>query len=613
MRSKLKIKHKINAFKFDLLDYIFLIFIFFYSLFLWHYMLDKPFHLDTVLYYKNVRDFKNISSFQCGFKIRCFVSYYLLFFKLIGFKNPLKVGMFFSYLLFIVLYYLFLKRLFDKKVALISSILISLTPSVFLTVFFLKEDFIALSFLFLSFYILFFFNFKFKRNKTMKLSSLILSSLSFLFALWSKQMVIVFLPYLFLIILYSKLCSKKQKSSNFVFNFNKDLNYLWFSLIDFLLFIFLLFVFNFVLFKKNYLDFFFHDANSIYLGGKFLGLLSGAIPFNHFQMAYGFGSNLIDLVILLSAFYLIYLIYSLIYELKKKKISFDVLLQFIFTFYGLFFLIYMLNQIIVRYRHFLWVFIFLIPGFFKFLFITFDFLFISLQKIKNKSNWINLILRYKDIFILMLFLVFLFFIALNNLSKIYPNVVLRHHFNTEYEFYHNFKQYIDLYFPNKNIILYGMDDCGLATYYTGFQCKSTFVDPDENKINTLIEEINSDLKKGYLVFLLPDFYGYDQYNLKLNALMNSFNFNPIYQNWYENYHSIDYGYTIEEMEKYFSLQLDSFCSIFESPVKDVAINDLKLTLFLFQSNCFGKLIVMKFKDRYFQISPNYIFQLKLKS
>jgi len=110
---KIKIKTIIKE------NWLFFVLLLFLAIYLFYFTLSTPYHVDTTGYFNSVNDFQNDFKITCGYGNRCMVSYFLLPFSIFG-DYAVKIGFILAALLFFVFSYLFLKKIFSNKTALVA-------------------------------------------------------------------------------------------------------------------------------------------------------------------------------------------------------------------------------------------------------------------------------------------------------------------------------------------------------------------------------------------------------------------------------------------------------------------------------------------------------------
>jgi len=89
-------------------------------------------------------------------------------------------------------------------------------------------------------------------------------------------------------------------------------------------------------------------------------------------------------------------------------------------------------------------------------------------------------------------------------------------------------------------LLLGMDNCRVATYYSGFECLTHPVDPDEGQYRDFLKEVDS-RREGRRLFILPDFMAYDRGGVLRGNLGKDFKLEEAYAGITEDFHRLTYG------------------------------------------------------------------------
>jgi hypothetical protein len=89
-------------------------------------------------------------------------------------------------------------------------------------------------------------------------------------------------------------------------------------------------------------------------------------------------------------------------------------------------------------------------------------------------------------------------------------------------------------------LLLGMDNCRVATYYSGLQCLRHPVDPDEGQYRDFLKEVAS-RREGRRLFILPDFMAYDRDGVLRENLGKDFKLEEAYAGITEDFHRLTYG------------------------------------------------------------------------
>jgi hypothetical protein len=94
-------------------------------------------------------------------------------------------------------------------------------------------------------------------------------------------------------------------------------------------------------------------------------------------------------------------------------------------------------------------------------------------------------------------------------------------------------------------LLYGSDNCDLATYYSHLTCIAHDKDPTKGDYAKLADGIRQQLASTP-VFLLPDFLSYDGLGTLRRQFAADFSTIPAYTAWAEDYHPLTYAPSLDE-------------------------------------------------------------------
>lgn len=164
---------------------------------------------------------------------------------------------------------------------------------------------------------------------------------------------------------------------------------------------------------------------------------------------------------------------------------------------------YLVNNSVVHYRHFFWVLFPVLP--------------FSVDFLGSLNRKLPLVLLLLPPLLLWTY---------------FPTVYLRSIYNPQQGFFSGLK---DL-----NGVLLGMDSCPLATYYSGLPCIHHKPDLDERGAREFLES----LEPG-TYYLLPDFWAYDSRG-GVKRVFGALNGRAVYENIYEDYHSVYIAPTVQE-------------------------------------------------------------------
>lgn len=179
-----------------------------------------------------------------------------------------------------------------------------------------------------------------------------------------------------------------------------------------------------------------------------------------------------------------------------------------------------------HFRLHLWPAVFLLPAAAVALERTAEFL-------RSRSPWIAVSWRVAAFFGVAAAVAF-------SLAVVLPAVQLRHSYNPVARFYGALSERTDA--P----LLLGMDDCMLAAYFSGLECRTHPYDPTAAEADAFADDVLRELESGRTVLLIPDFFAYDGSATMRRAMEQRFSPHPEEPRWYENYHRMDYGVSLGE-------------------------------------------------------------------
>ncbi len=506
------------------------------TIFLFYFTLSEPYHLDTTGYFNSLSTFGKDLSITCGYSTRCMVSYYLLPFVVFG-NFGVKLGFVLAALLFFLFSYLFLQKLFTKKTAIVSTLLTILLPASIITITHLKEDFIGIMFFSLALLLITYIN----RKDIWGIIANIFSAIYLGFALLSKEIYLVFLPFYGLLYLY------------FFFELDEKETFNWpelkesFKLKKTILLILtpLLFLITLFLIKPDYLSSILSLTNSPYLG-QFAGFFS-----QYFSS--GFSLWILGTGLILFIFELFGLISIFLEKSITKKILYG-----IFILQSIILVFFLCNNTVMAYRNFFVLGFLLLPLSFT-----------SLELLFKKAT--------KEM-VIFCFVIFTIIISILLLSQTYTYLDFHKNYNSENEFFSNLN-------TQNNTIYLCMDDCGLVSFYTKNQIIEHPVDANLEQAIKFVNDLKEKLKTND-VYILPDFFGYDSQGNIQNQIKSNFNIVESKKTYYENYHSMDFGYNLEEYKNQIK---PNNCSVNYKQGDNYQLNkDTLVTQYIYSINCNGQ-------------------------
>jgi len=451
------------------------------------FSLKSPYHLDTAQYMKTSADFLETGKIDCYYETRCMVAYIIFpFYQLIG-PGALPIVIAASASLAFLMYFIWTSRIFGKGIALASTLFLLAIPASIMTITHLKEDFIALFFLFAGFCIL-------MEQKAWKKY---LSAIFVAMAALSKETTVIFIPFYFA---YAYLNVQDLKWANDLFSRQ--------SIMKGLKEIFLMAAFlaaTILLINPVYPSNVLNLSKSPYLG-QFLGVASPLIETGVNKWIYGIGG--IFFFLQFTGAYL----FIVEKDIKKRMIIALFFLQ------GIAVGIFLINNTVMNYRHFIWTSFVLFP------LMSGAIWELLCKKIGSDAGLIGMLA--------------LAVVSVSLIIMVYPVVEFRSQFNPVEEFYTSAQ------IPANSILL-GMDSCSLASYYTCAPCYGHAADATKEQAEEFENFIDSALSNGTDVYVLPDVASYDSYG-NIQKSLSKYSIKTVYSGWYEDYHAMNYGYSEED-------------------------------------------------------------------
>ncbi|MBF0337482.1 MAG: hypothetical protein HQL05_06575 [Nitrospirae bacterium] len=455
--------------------------------------LTEPYHYDTAEYMQAVQIFKETSEIRCFPVARCFNSYSLLPLSLLTGYMTLPVTVFLSALLTLIMYFFWIRALTDHTTAAVSTTLLFIVPASIMTITHMKEDFLVLMYMLAAMLLV-----SGKRPGYVRYAGGVLYALAIL----SKEMPIMFLP-LFV-------------TSMYVYSLRDDAQWGDFISRDSLLrggreiAVFLLVTVATVsVFDIHHFQALWTSAASPYVG-QFKGLFSSLFPVGISSWRYGVGTFLFVAQFIGLA--------SIVFETDrvKKTIHAAFILEFVLLFF------FLCNLSVRVYRHFLWPSLVSLP--------------LMVVVFRNALSLIGIRQTVRDAITwgtCILIAMFLFY-------SVYPVLSFHRKVNTIAEFYKNIPG------ERHNTLVMGMDNCIFVRYFSHLRCISHPVDATEAQARDFANSITAEMQNGTTVLVLPDFLSYDAHKNITNVFTSSFPIEKVYSNWFQDYHFMDYGYTVDE-------------------------------------------------------------------
>jgi 4-amino-4-deoxy-L-arabinose transferase-like glycosyltransferase len=465
--------------------------------------------------------------------------------------------------LFLIAYYVLLKRDFSAHTAFLSSLIIISIPSSVITVTHLKEDFNALLLLTVSFIFL--------GRGAGRLKSFAAGTalgLAFLF----KELPLVMMPFLAAYIIVN---SGEVKSFRELFSRRPYLNSL-----PYVVSLVAGFAASILIFKPGH----FLLLYSLWTGpgiGKFQGILSQVQKIGFISWKEG----------LLYAYPLhVLLILSVVVFIRHKNLNAILWLLIALVSY-----ILISNNSAVKARHFVWSAVFSLP-------VIIESVVVLLRGVDRRKVLAGLSLVHAVIF----------GVAIFNVMEGLPALELRNKYNAQEAFFGGLKKTLPA-----NSVLLGMDFCMLASYYSGLDCMMHPTYPDEKSCRKFLDEVEMATQRGR-VYRLPDFFAYDSNGVCRKIYYDRFEERRVYSNYLEDFHMMTYG---KSTEKYISEAIDErTCELMgEKETKDLEIlPGLTLNERTLSFRCrdrhrpFVSLKLLEYKGRSF-IFPASVYEIKRKT
>jgi hypothetical protein len=459
-----------------------------------NYTLSSPYHYDTAAYLEAISDLLETGHYEQIIPARMFNIYpYVLPVAILG-EAGFKAANIVIVTLFLIAYYVLLRRHFSVNTAFLSSLLMLSIPSSVITVTHLKEDFSALLLLTVSFILL--------HKGAGRLSSFASGAtlgLAFLF----KEIPLLMVPFLAAYIVISSsevksfkdLCARRPYSDSLPYVVSLAAG----------------FITSIMIFQPEH----FFLLYSLWTGpgvGKVHGILSKmqTIGFQSWKngLLYAYPLHLL-------------LILSVLVFMKHRNLN------------GILWLlasiaIYMLisNNTAVKPRHFLWSAAFSLP-------VTIETVVLLLRGVDTRKSLAGILLLHIGVFGVVIF----------NVLEGLPALEFRSKHNAQEAFFGGLKTAL----PADSVLL-GVDFCMLASYYSGFDCMVHPTFPDEQSCQKFLDEVERSVRRGKM-YRLPDFFSYDRGGICEKIYYERFEEREVYSSYLEDFHLMTYG---KRTEKYIS-------------------------------------------------------------
>jgi hypothetical protein len=527
------------------------------------YTLSSPYHYDTVAYLEAILDLLETGQYEQLIPARMFNLYpYLLPVAILG-QAGLKATNIVIVILFLIAYYVLLKRDFSVYTAFLSSLLMLSIPSSVITVTHLKEDFNALLLLTASFILL-----GRGAGRLRSFASGAALGLAFLF----KELPLLMVPFLVAYIVVNSGEVKNFKEFSIRRPYLNSLPYVVSFVAGFIA--------SIMVFQPEH----FFLLYSLWAGpgaGKIHGIFS--------KMQYiGFRSWKEGL---LYAYPLhVLLILSVIVFIRNKKLNAILWLLIATATYLL-----ISNNTGVKPRHFLWSAAFSLP-------VIIEAVVLLLRGVDTKKAVAGLLFLHIGVF----------GVAIFNVLEGLPALEFRNKRNAQEAFYGGLKKALPV-----NSVLLGMDFCMLASHYSGFDCMVHPTFPDEESCQKFLDEVERVLQRGK-AYRIPDFFSYDRKGVCEKMYYDRFEEHEAYSGYLENFHMMTYG---KRTEKYIRDAIGKrTCELVrEEEARDLEVlPGLTLNQRTFLFGCRGtrrprvRLQVLEYKGRSF-VFPASVYEIKRKT
>lgn len=491
------------------------------------YTLPYPYHLDTVGYIKWIQAYASTGKFPSDFRL---ANTYLYFYPVQVFGEVgVKVVMVTVITLFTGGYYLLLKRDFGLTTALASPFILLTAPTTLIAVTHLKEDYNALLFLVLALLLL-------KPRLTWRNSAG--AGACYGFALLLKEIALPLAPVL---VAYLHVQHHEIRDYRSLFEVKK----IWQSLLLLAAFIAGALLICYVVHPARFSDYF-RMAASPYLG-QFLG------PFSSLQSA---GYRVWNEAILhLFPYYLIFFVCVIVVAWKRQ------ILKLLYFTAALILFVILSNTTVIQMRHYSPVLMFLSP-------LILDALLIVVRRMIPQA-FVQALIVQASVVLLVVF----------QLRDLLPTIEYRLRYNPHAEFYVPLKHLL----PD-NALLLGMDNCPIASYYTGFPCQRHPVDADAQRYQRFAQRIRNEVTQRP-VFLIPDFFSYDRLGEVRKNFPQEFKLSGIFSRLSEDYHAMTYGPPLEEISAGF-LKRQPSCTLVNEERREVQTSErLRLNAVQYSFSC----------------------------
>ena len=208
--------------------------------------------------------------------------------------------------------------------------------------------------------------------------------------------------------------------------------------------------------------------------------------------------------------------------------------------------LFLANTTVSHFRHFLWPALFLLPM------ATYGFYLLSrhILPAAKTSDWRAKITISGGCTLLVMYA----------LWNVFPALSLRSQFNPIETFFRESP------LTSRTTLALGMDTCPLAHYFTGARCLSHPKSPDQTEARHFARRIEKAIDNGKAVYVLPDFFTFDRDGHLAAEIQRRFVLKTVYENWFEDYHQLDYGISIAALDRFRKHKARSGCTLSDRPV-----------------------------------------------
>jgi len=446
--------------------------------------LPYPYHMDTFGHLLGIRSYVNTGQFRSGFRI---ADTYLYLYPVLMFGElGLKVVTVVVITLFTGCYFLLIKRDFCLPIAFASALVLLTAPTTVIAVTHLKEDFNALLFLVLA---LLFLQSRFTWYGSAAAGA------CYGLALLLKEFSIALAPVL-LVYLHVQCHNIGDYRSLF------EVKKIWQSLRLMAVFVVAAFVVCSLIQPHFFSGDFMRIRTTSPYRAHFLGLFSPQQ-----RTGYRFWN---EGILHLFPYYLIFFV-SVIMAAWNGQIR-----KLLYFTGALLLFVLLSNAATIRARHYAPVLLFLSP-------LVVDALFIIVRVITRPFARVGII--YASVALL----------ALLQLRDLLPTLEYRLRYNPHAELYGPLTRLLP-----QNALLLGMDNCPIASYYTGLPCRQHPVDADAEQYQKFAQTIRDEITQRP-VFLLPDFFSYDRGGQTRKNFPKEFTLTESLEKLSEDYHAMTYS------------------------------------------------------------------------